>query len=71
MRPASVERNTPIPHGEDCRFCGSPEPTHTTFGFDGASVMSPTESISWSSNMDSKVDPPLIVFHTPPVATPT
>ena len=71
VRPASVDRNTPIPHGELWRFCGSPDPTHTTLGLDGARVTSPIDSIVWSSKTDSKLFPWLIVFHSPPVAVAT
>ena len=71
MRPASVERYTPLPQGELCRFCGSPEPSQTTFGFDGATVTSPTEAVASPSKSGSKVIPAFVVFQTPPVAVPT
>ena len=48
VRPASVERYTPLPHGELCRLLGSPVPTQTTFGLDGATVTSPTEAVASS-----------------------
>ena len=70
-RPASVDLYTPFPHGELWRFCGSPLPTHTTLGLEGATVTSPTEEVDWSSKTGSKVVPWLTVFHTPPVAVPT
>ena len=69
--PPSVDLNTPSPHGELCRFCGSPVPTHTTLGFDCETVTSPMDAVVWSSKTGSKVIPRLVVFHTPPDAVAT
>ena len=60
-----------MPQGELCRFCGSPLPTHTTCGFEGASVTSPIEAVGWLANTAWKVCPAFVVFQTPPVAVPT
>jgi hypothetical protein len=71
VRPPSVERYTPLPHGELCRFCGSPVPTQTTLGLEGAMVTSPIDEVSWSSNTGSNVIPLFTVFQIPAVAVPT
>ena len=69
--PASVDLNTPTPHGELCRFAGSPVPTHTWLGLEGATLTAPTEEVGWSSNTGSHVMPSFVVFHTPPAPRPT
>ena len=66
-----MDLKTPSPHGELCRFCGSPVPTHTTFGFDGARVTSPMEAVDSSVKTALQVVPWLVLFHSPPVAVPT
>ena len=43
FRPASVERNTPQPTEMFDRMNGSPVPTQTTFGSDGATVSAPID----------------------------
>ncbi len=71
MAPPSIDRNTPSPHGELWRFCGSPVPTQTTSGFEGASVTSPIEEVDWSEKTSSQVVPWFVLFQTPEVAVPT
>ena len=46
----------------------SPVPTQTMFGFDGASVTSPSDVVAPWSNAGAHVTPSLSVFHSPPVA---
>src|SRR5688500_12447618 len=47
----------------------SPDPTHTMFEFDGATVTSPVDAtLPPSSNTGAQVTPPLVVFQIPPVA---
>jgi hypothetical protein len=41
---------------------GSPVPTQTIFGFEGATVTSPIELTASLSKMGSQVMPPLLVF---------
>src|SRR5215472_19122560 len=61
----------PSPQEELCRLFGSPEPTHTTEGSEGAMAMSPMVETSSLSKTGSQVVPLLTVFHKPPEATPT
>src|SRR5688500_8663370 len=46
----------------------SPVPAHTMFEFDGATATSPTDATPASSNTGRQFAPPLVDFHTPPVA---
>ena len=61
----------PSPHEELCRLLGSPEPTQTMEGSEGAIAMSPIVDTASLSNTGSQVVPLFVVFHTPPDATPT
>src|SRR6516165_5202902 len=61
----------PSPQEELCRLLGSPEPTHTMEGSEGAIEMSPMVETPSLSNTGSQVVPLLTVFQTPPEATPT
>jgi len=69
--PASGEKNTPRPSTRSLRRFASPVPTHTRFGFEGASAMAPIEAVGWSLKTASQESPPSVVFHTPPAAAPT
>src|SRR5258707_5429147 len=69
--PPSSDLYAPWPHDELCRLFGSPVPTHTTDGSDGAIAMSPIVDTASLSNTGVHVVPLLVVFHTPPAATPT
>src|SRR5713226_6418186 len=69
--PPSLDLYAPFPHDELCRLFGSPVPTHTIDGSDGAIAMSPMVETPALSNTGSHVVPLLVVFHTPPEATPT
>src|SRR5438445_9582847 len=69
--PPSSDLYAPSPHEELCRLFGSPEPTHTTDGSDGAIAMSPIVETPSLSNTGVHVAPFLVVFQTPPAATPT
>jgi len=63
---------TPSPHEELCRLFASPVPTHTMFGFDGATVTSPIELMPpEASKTGSQVEPKSVLFHTPPIDAPT
>src|SRR5713226_3530103 len=69
--PPSSDLYAPSPHEELWRLLGSPVPTHTTEGSDGAMAMSPIlESLSLSK-IGSQVVPLFVVFQTPPAAVPT
>src|SRR5580658_4534028 len=61
----------PSPQEELCRLLGSPVPTHTTAGSDGAIAISPIVETPCLSNTGSHVVPLFVVFHTPPEAVPT
>src|SRR5689334_16341744 len=61
----------PSPHEELCRLLGSPLPTQTTEGSDGAMAMSPTVETPSLSKTGSQVVPLFVVFQTPPEAVPT
>src|SRR5579864_4338609 len=69
--PPSSDLYAPSPQDELCRLFGSPVPTHTTDGSDGAIAMSPIVETASLSNTGSQVVPLFVVFHTPPDATPT
>src|ERR1700720_4550273 len=69
--PPSSDLYAPSPHDELCRLFGSPVPTQTTEGSDGAIAMSPIVDTASLSNTGVHVVPLLVVFHTPPAATPT
>src|SRR5690348_13986610 len=69
--PPSSDLYTPSPHDELCRLFGSPLPTHTTEGSDGAMAISPIVDTASLSNTGSQVVPLFVVFQTPPDATPT
>src|SRR5260370_12759584 len=69
--PPSSDLYAPSPQEELCRLFGSPVPTHTTEGSDGAIAMSPIVDTASLSNTGVHVVPLLVVFHTPPAATPT
>src|SRR5246127_3407020 len=61
----------PSPQEELCRLLGSPEPTQTMEGSEGAIAMSPMVETASLSKTGSQVVPLLTVFQTPPEATPT
>src|SRR5260370_2582009 len=67
----SSDLYAPSPQDELCRLLGSPVPTHTTEGSDGAIAMSPIVDTLSLSNTDSQVVPLFVVFQTPPEAVPT
>src|SRR6267378_8282696 len=69
--PPSTDLYAPSPHDELWRLFGSPVPTHTTEGSDGAIAISPMVDTASLSNTGVHVVPLLVVFHTPPAATPT
>src|SRR6266852_6703742 len=69
--PPSSDLYAPSPHEELCRLFGSPVPTHTTAGSDGAMAMSPIVETLSLSNIGSQLVPLFVVFHTPPEAVPT
>ena len=47
---------------------GSPVPTHTTSGFDGATATAPMDGARTESNSDVHDTPAFVERHTPPVA---
>src|SRR5690348_4501583 len=61
----------PSPQEELWRLLGSPLPTHTTDGSEGAIAISPMVETPSLSNTGSQVVPLFTVFHTPPEAVPT
>src|SRR5882762_3744430 len=69
--PPSSDLYAPSPQEELCRLFGSPVPTHTTEGSDGAIAMSPIVDTLSLSNIGSHVVPLFVVFQTPPDAVPT
>src|SRR6267378_173035 len=69
--PPSSDLYAPSPQEELCRLFGSPVPTHSTDGSDGAIAMSPIVDTLSLSNTGSHVVPLLVVFQTPPEAVPT
>src|SRR5260370_16828702 len=69
--PPSSDLYAPPPQDELWRLFGSPVPTHTTEGSEGAMAMSPIADTASLSNTGSHVVPLFVVFHTPPEATPT
>src|SRR5216683_8100069 len=69
--PPSSDLYVPSPQDELCRLLGSPVPTHTMEGSDGAIAMSPIVDTLSLSNTDSHDVPLFVVFQTPPDAVPT
>src|SRR6266481_3974281 len=69
--PPSTDLYAPSPQEELCRLFGSPVPTQTTEGSEGAIAMSPMVETLYLSNNGSQVVPLFGVFHTPPEAVPT
>src|SRR5216683_7901055 len=69
--PPSSDLYAPSPHEELWRLLGSPVPTHTTEGSDGAMAMSPIVETLSLSKIGSQVVPLFVVFQTPPEAVPT
>src|SRR5947199_6147089 len=69
--PPSTDLYAPSPQEELWRLFGSPVPTHTIEGSDGAIAMSPIVDTPSLSNIGSHVVPLLVVFQTPPEAVPT
>src|SRR5713226_9024375 len=69
--PPSSDLYAPSPQEELCRLLGSPVPTHTTDGSDGAIAMSPIVETLSLSKIGSHVVPLFVVFQTPPDAVPT
>src|ERR1700740_864418 len=69
--PPSNDFYTPSPQDELCRLFGSPLPTQTTDGSDGAIAISPIVETPSLSKTGSHVLPLFVVFQTPPEATPT
>src|SRR5437660_4282638 len=69
--PPSRDLYAPSPQEELGRLFGSPVPTHTIDGSDGAIAMSPIVDTPSSSNIGSHVVPLLVVFQTPHEAVPT
>src|SRR5438105_15850813 len=61
----------PSPQDELCRLFGSPLPTQTIEGSDGAMAISPIVETPSLSKTGSQVVPLFVVFHTPPEAVPT
>src|SRR5437588_3237132 len=61
----------PSPHDELWRLFGSPLPTQTIEGSDGAMAISPIVETPSLSKTGSQVVPLFVVFHTPPEAVPT
>src|ERR1019366_5394625 len=58
----------PSPTETLLRVQASPLPTHTMRGLEGSMVTAPIACTSGLSNTDLKAVPPLIDFHTPPLA---
>src|SRR6266436_5350818 len=71
MNHDSTDVYAPSPQEELCRLFGSPVPTQTTEGSEGAMAMSPMVETLSLSNIGSQVVPLFVVFHTPPEAVPT
>ena len=69
--PPSVETYTPLPQELLWRFAGSPVPTHTTDGSEGATAREPIEDTSSFWNCGIQVIPWFSVFQTPAEAVPT
>src|SRR6266513_3671728 len=69
--PLSSDLYAPSPQEELCLLFGSPVPTHTTEGSDGAMAISPIVETPSLSKTGSQVVPSFVVFQTPPAATPT
>ena len=69
--PPSSDLYAPSPQEELCRLLGSPVPTQTIDGSDGAIAISPIVDTPSLSKIGSQVVPLLVVFQTPPEAVPT
>src|SRR5260370_17381043 len=69
--PPSSDLYAPSAQEELWRLFGSPVPTQTTDGSDGAIAMSPIVDTPSLSKIGSQVVPLLVVFQTPPEAVPT
>src|SRR5882762_8433250 len=69
--PPSSDLCAPSPQEELCRLFGSPVPTHTIDGSEGAIAMSPIVETLSLSNIGSQVVPLFVLFHMPPEAVPT
>src|SRR6185437_929703 len=69
--PASEEKYTPAPSITSLRMFASPVPAQIKFGFEGASAIAPIEAVFSCSKIAFQVDPPLVLFHIPPLAAPT
>src|SRR2546427_13148904 len=69
--PPSVDLYIPSPHDELWRLFGSPVPTQTIEGSEGAMAISPIVETRSLSKTASQVMPLFTVFQTPPDATPT
>src|SRR5205807_1247391 len=69
--PPSSDLYAPSPQEELCRLLGSPVPTQTIDGSDGAIAISPIVDTPSLSKIGSQVVPLLVVFHTPPGAVPS
>src|SRR5271165_754742 len=61
----------PSPTDTLLRIHDSPVPTQTFFGLEGSIATAPIDCTSCRSNTGLNVVPPLIDFHTPPLAEPT
>ena len=70
LRPASVERYTPLPMETLERMKDSPVPAHTTLASEGAIASAPIDWAGWSSKMGRQVCPPSSLLKTPPDAAP-
>src|SRR6185312_1100439 len=68
--PASVDLNMPHPTDTWLRRYGSPVPTYTTFGSDGATAIDPMDCTGWLSKIAFQCAPPSVVFQRPPLAAP-
>src|SRR6266404_4510027 len=69
--PPSSDLYAPSPQEELCRLFGTPVPTQTTDGSEGAIAMSPIVDTPSLSKIGSHVVPSSVVFQTPPEAVPT
>src|SRR5262245_18280471 len=71
LRPASVERYTPLPSVVSERMKKvSPVPAHSTLCAEGASASAPIDCAGWLSNTARQCTPSSSVFQTPPDAAP-
>jgi hypothetical protein len=61
----------PIPYEFWLRISGSPVPTYTMLGSEGATAIAPIKPMGMpSSEMGNQVRPEFSVFHTPPPTEP-